>query len=125
MIGDDAVIEVGIFDAKVGGIGLSSAGFPKDFVEDTPVESASVRTQPAMFFLGDGATGFGGVFWPEFFGEDGVGDEAGLEGDCLDGLEVDRGGGAADVEELEEVATGGVCERGETQFFPSFIGKFA
>ena len=125
MIGDDAVIEVGIFDAKVGGIGLRCAGFPKDFVEDTPVESASVRTQPAMFFLGDGATGFGCVFWPEFFGEDGVGDEAGLESDCLDGLEVDRGGGAADVEELEEVATGGVCERGETQFFPSFIGKFA
>ena len=54
-----------------------------------------------MFFLGDGATGFGGVFWPEFFGEDGVGDEAGLEGDCLDGLEVDRGGGAADVEEFQ------------------------
>ena len=78
-----------------------------------------------MFFLGDGATGFGGVFWPEFFWEDGVGDEAGLEGDCLHGLEVDRGGGAADVEELEKVAAGGVCERGETQFFPSFIGEFA
>ena len=69
-----------------------------------------------MFFLGDGATGFGGVFWPEFFGEDGVGDEAGLEGDCLDGLEVDRGGGAADVEGLEEVAARGVRERGKTQF---------
>ena len=78
-----------------------------------------------MFFLGDGTTGSGGVFWPEFFGEDGVVDEAGLEGDCLDGLEVDRGGGAADVEELEEVAAGSVCERGETQFFPSFIRKFA
>ena len=54
-----------------------------------------------------------------------MGDEAGLEGDCLDGLEVDRGGGAAVVEELEEVAAGGVRERGETHFFPSFIGKFA
>ncbi len=43
----------------------------------------------------------------------------------MHGLEVDRGGGAADVEELEEVAAGGVCERGETQFFPSFIGEFA
>ena len=69
--------------------------------------------------------GLGVCFGQSFFGEDGVGDEAGLEGDCLDDLEVDRGGGAADVEELEEVAAGGVCERVETQFSPSFIGKFA
>ena len=32
-----------------------------------------VRTQSAMFFLGNGTTGFGGVFRPEFFGEDGGG----------------------------------------------------
>ena len=45
--------------------------------------------QPGMLCLGDGARGGGGVFWPGLFGEGGVGDEAGIEGDCLDGLETE------------------------------------
>ncbi len=62
--------------------------------------SASVRAQPSMLFLGDGSSGFWCVFGPYLFGQNRVGDEAGFYCDCLDRLEVDRGGSSPIIEKL-------------------------
>ena len=53
-----------------------------------------------MLFLGDGSSGFWSVFRPYLFGQNRMGDEAGFDGDCLDRLEVDRGGSSPIIEKL-------------------------